>query len=180
MSRNILSSWTIKKNPHYKETVSPLCPLPPSLPTHTYVLTHPAWQDWSQNHPAFPTPQALLWRGLLAEALGGRSCSGEELGSETNPMSLSQCVLGQDGSLPWACFHNCKMFSKSLKYTVICLRGLLTGASWAKPRIMPGMLLWLLLPKITNGLARKRDAHSNATHGMEPLLVTLHSSKCTF
>lgn len=72
-----------------------------------------------------PSPHhKLCSEGALAEALGGRSCSGEELGSETNPMSLSQCVLGQDGSLPWACFHNCKMFSKSLKYTVICLRGL--------------------------------------------------------
>lgn len=129
---------------------------------------------------AFPTPQALLWRGLLAEALGGRSCSGEELGSETNPMSLSQCVLGQDGSLPWACFHNCKMFSKSLKYTVICLRGLRQGHLELESHA-PCLACYFdyCSPKLQTDL-QGRGMLTAMQHGMEPLLVTLHSSKCTF
>ena len=92
-----------KKNPHYKETVSPLCPLPPSLFPPTRMFSH-TQLGRTEARTTQPSPHHKLCSGggLLAEALGGRSCSGEELGSETNPMSLSQCVLGQDGSLPWA------------------------------------------------------------------------------
>lgn len=104
-----------------------LCPpalFPPtSMFSHTQLGRTEARTTQPSPHHKLCSGGASGWGTGRKVLQWWRAC-----GSETNPMSLSQCVLGQDGSLPWACFHNCKMFS-NLKYTKICLRGLLTGAS---------------------------------------------------
>ena len=114
-----------KKNPHYKQTES-----------HLYVPSHPL-----SSHPTgmfshaqlgriearttqpFPHHKLCSRRGFWLRHWEEGSCSGEELGSETNPVSLTMCPWARRFTSLGLSFHNCKMFSKSLKYTVSASEG---------------------------------------------------------